>query len=478
MRRRHDLFAAVLALAGNAVACLHQGHLQARWPGPSLSLSSENVPSMKRQSRSNIPVFFGMVQNTTTPMLACFAGGSEGKVPQNTIAKKNVNLRGERFDPNLELGVTVYFPLVSENCAIMFDTQTSPTLASACLDFMSEMGVGVNNVVLSHKHQDHVNGLSAAQLNNVPVIAQKNTKTALARGKGRLPDQTFGETQTLSFGGAKVDLVHFKGHTNDGTGACMGDFCLMGDECEDNIPFIAEPNRIGQQIQNLGQTIQTVQSKSIQKVCPAHGNGATIFNGCFTLDLCKSNLNLNNSISGSIIFAHGYETPDTPADGKCIANPWIGQFSVQAVDFNILIISIVVVYTVFSRRQIIAPSGWATGPVCASAWIPGLITSSATSDNTAAWSPSSMEHGYQQTPLRPVEASPVEKGPFPRMPASPSLRNMLLMNGYPIAYIILWIPGIVNRLVESTRGSLRWLAALQSKTQFVGMANALTYGFS
>ncbi|KFY31983.1 hypothetical protein V493_00618 [Pseudogymnoascus sp. VKM F-4281 (FW-2241)] len=68
--------------------------------------------------------------------------------------------------------------------------------------------------------------------------------------------------------------------------------------------------------------------------------------------------------------------------------------------------------------------------------------------------------------------------PETRMLAPPNLKKMLLLNGYPIAYIILWIPGIANRLVESLGTSPRWLEALQSSTQFIGLANALTYGLS
>lgn len=65
------------------------------------------------------------------------------------------------------------------------------------------------------------------------------------------------------------------------------------------------------------------------------------------------------------------------------------------------------------------------------------------------------------------------------MPPPPNIQKMLLMNGYPIAYIILWIPGIANRLVESTAGSSpQWLSILQASTQFIGLINALTYGLS
>ncbi|RMZ88174.1 hypothetical protein DV736_g4590, partial [Chaetothyriales sp. CBS 134916] len=59
-----------------------------------------------------------------------------------------------------------------------------------------------------------------------------------------------------------------------------------------------------------------------------------------------------------------------------------------------------------------------------------------------------------------------------------NLRRMLLLNGYPILYVILWIPGMANRLAESVGHTAVWLSALQATTQFIGFANALTYGYN
>ncbi|GME40462.1 Epoxide hydrolase-like protein [Neofusicoccum parvum] len=59
------------------------------------------------------------------------------------------------------------------------------------------------------------------------------------------------------------------------------------------------------------------------------------------------------------------------------------------------------------------------------------------------------------------------------------VRRMLLLNAYPVAYVVLWLPGIANRIVEAAMGSSpRWLLILQSTTQYIGLANALTYGFN
>lgn len=60
------------------------------------------------------------------------------------------------------------------------------------------------------------------------------------------------------------------------------------------------------------------------------------------------------------------------------------------------------------------------------------------------------------------------------------IKRMLLLNAYPIMYVILWIPGLVNRFMEASgnKSDSRVLAALQASSQFVGLANALTYGFN
>ncbi|KAI3395069.1 hypothetical protein diail_1826 [Diaporthe ilicicola] len=81
-------------------------------------------------------------------------------------------------------------------------------------------------------------------------------------------------------------------------------------------------------------------------------------------------------------------------------------------------------------------------------------------------------------------ATATTKSEFPRRRQTRQMereiKRMLLLNAYPIMYVILWIPGMVNRFMEATGNTSqsRMLAALQSSSQFVGLANALTYGFN
>lgn len=253
----------------------------------------------QRQQPQKVDVFLRPVDKVgAANMSACFAVNTlaQGK-PEG---KRDVVVDLQEGDSNLDLGVTVYF-IVDGKQAIMYDTQPKPELASSCIRLMEKQNVQVKQIVLSHKHGDHVGGLASPELNNIKVLAQVNTKDDLvaaneaARKKGgttnRVPDETYTDFKTLSLGETDINVVNFDAHTDDGSGLFINnDVVLMGDECEDNIPFIADAERVQTQKQNLEQRINEIEAQGIKTICPAHGNGATIFNGCFTLDLCKSNL--------------------------------------------------------------------------------------------------------------------------------------------------------------------------------------------
>ncbi|EKG14222.1 Glucose receptor Git3 [Macrophomina phaseolina MS6] len=55
--------------------------------------------------------------------------------------------------------------------------------------------------------------------------------------------------------------------------------------------------------------------------------------------------------------------------------------------------------------------------------------------------------------------------------------RMILLNLYPVTYLVLWLPGIANRIAEASGNYSRALGILQSSTQYIGFANACVYGF-
>ncbi|VUC23762.1 unnamed protein product [Clonostachys rosea] len=280
---------------------------------------------------------------------------------------------------------------------------------------------------------------------------------------------------------------------------------------------------------------------------------------------------LGNTISGAIFLYLGYTLSDTtPPSAACIASGYINQLSVQTIDFNILIISIIVLVSIVKSDLIARISTTNQILVCVAAWVPALITSNGnwcwikasrvdlryglthgwrlfiffatiiiytyiyirlkqtfkslrTFDRTTDTHPSREVGGYPGSDTEHIlvshditvthELQETSEGRFQgphdepsrgikshmgnsfgvsrptlesvsgphyasHMPAPPNVKKMLLMNGYPLAYIILWIPGIANRLAESVGQSPRWLKALQASTQYVGLVNSLTYGIS
>jgi len=94
--------------------------------------------------------------------------------------------------------------------------------------------------------------------------------------------------------------------------------------------------------------------------------------------------------------------------------------------------------------------------------------SSLTVNSTPQWSLSHMI-GFRQN--RPSNS-------WTENPQYQAIQKMLLLNSYPLAYIILWIPGITNRLIEATGHKSNVMTLMQASTQLVGLANALTYGWN
>jgi len=62
-----------------------------------------------------------------------------------------------------------------------------------------------------------------------------------------------------------------------------------------------------------------------------------------------------------------------------------------------------------------------------------------------------------------------------RLKVDREIWRILLLNMYPVTYLILWIPGIANRIAEGLGHNIRALTILQSSTQFIGLADATIY---
>ncbi len=112
-----------------------------------------------------------------------------------------------------------------------------------------------------------------------------------------------------------------------------------------------------------------------------------------------------------------------------------------------------------------------------------LSTSTAGLDAHMSRSLLSTDRKEPKTTLQPVNSTscmPTSRKNNPNGVSAKTrqIQKLLLLNAYPIAYVLLWIPGILNRIVEATGHKSRPLAIMQASTQFIGFANAITYGYN
>jgi hypothetical protein len=85
---------------------------------------------------------------------------------------------------------------------------------------------------------------------------------------------------------------------------------------------------------------------------------------------------MKNTISGAITFANRHRKPSPLAPGPaCDLGGFVGQLSSQAIDLNILVISLVVLSVVREKNFVAEPSKVKAALLCLVIWIPPLITS-------------------------------------------------------------------------------------------------------
>ncbi|KAB2577964.1 Cyclic AMP receptor 3 [Lasiodiplodia theobromae] len=339
----------------------------------------------------------------------------------------------------------------------------------------------------------------------------------------------------------------------------------------------------------VGSLLSFFSSSIVITLWAAFGAERRSFRYALILNLTVAEFinSLNNSISGLYIVINKGKAHDGPS---CDLNGWIGQFSVQAVDFSILAIAVVTLLTIQFKSYILYAPTYRKVLICLSIWIVPLITSSTAlglnviRPVSGNWCWISGEHRYlryalghgwriaiiiltfciyvyvfaymhQRLRMRdksdqartysfdygngangfemnfwlanggPVNGGTGARGqagtgkgvddggeeglPLPppkafggaaaksggrdeaeeKLIAPPRMRirqttdidkdvwRMVLLNLYPVTYLILWLPGIANRIVEATGNYSRPLGILQSSTQYVGFANACVYGF-
>lgn len=244
----------------------------------------------RKTQQKKVNIFFGKIQNVGAEIFGCYAGGSNDadKIPQG-IQPKSVNLNGAGFDPNLNLGVMVYYVKASQKSVFMFDTSTATVLADSCNQELQEQtGLGIDKVILSHEHGDHVGGRNANSLKQVPVVAQESLVQKFGASRGGNVPLKQGESQTFQMQDGMMNVTNVQAHTQLGTVAMINGVALMGDELESTLNFLVSKNT-QQQSNQLQNSEDILGQNNVKKVLPAHGSGAAMFGGQFSLQLLQSN---------------------------------------------------------------------------------------------------------------------------------------------------------------------------------------------
>ncbi|OCK85490.1 hypothetical protein K432DRAFT_421753 [Lepidopterella palustris CBS 459.81] len=243
---------------------------------------------------------------------------------------------------------------------------------------------------------------------------------------------------------------------------------------------------------------------------------------------------LNNSVSGLYVVSQQKRMQEGPA---CIFNGWFGQFTVQAGDFSILMMAVVTLLVIRGSSLMDNASMMKKILVCGSCWVVPVITSftdlsvetgagscqlpdtiatclrmdggflrrqfsqrvitagesvECSNDAPSEWKSAghttfdsrlaTSEPIHVEMTVHDENSSKEASSTFNRETAGfikfQKIQKALLMNAYPIAYVILWIPGLANRFVELSGETSRILSIMQALTQFIGLANAITFGYN
>jgi glyoxylase-like metal-dependent hydrolase (beta-lactamase superfamily II) len=190
------------------------------------------------------------------------------------------------FTSSLYAQVTASLIVAPEGCVVI-DTLPFPSETRQIVEFAARTTSGVQHVILSHYHADHVYGACqfSAAFPTAQFIGQAQCKQLLIeRGQAglraaqantpelnsvelRLPDVVFNEEMTLRFGMRTLQLVHLPGHSNDLLGVFIKeDKVLFASDAMMPLPHIVDGNT-AQMIDSL----RRIKALNLEIIVQGHG---------------------------------------------------------------------------------------------------------------------------------------------------------------------------------------------------------------
>ncbi|MEM9407366.1 MAG: MBL fold metallo-hydrolase [Acidobacteriota bacterium] len=156
---------------------------------------------------------------------------------------------------------------------VMFDAFASPGGAEWVLEACRKAtGRTPTDLVLSHKHMDHVGGLKAfAELEAPPKLwTTEPTRSALPGGwSGSIEVLDEGSASTLDVGGGSLELLTRSGHTASDVFAVVDDRINLAGDLFWNFFF---PNFVDARPLELQASVRELLDRQVDSFVPGHGN--------------------------------------------------------------------------------------------------------------------------------------------------------------------------------------------------------------
>lgn len=249
----------------------------------------------------------------------------DGRPAQNTVTPGDNNWAD--FGAN-NVGVATYV-IYRGDQALVYDTFPSVRQAKWVRDYLEKAGIHHFVVVNSHWHLDHVGG-NAVYADSDQIATEKTRqkliahKPAIEAGTEEGPPAIapllvpgIGLTADtwVTIGDVRIALRPVEIHSADGLVIWLPDdhLLLAGDTLEDTVTFVAEPDRIPDQVRNLA----AMRQWDFDRIYPNHGNPDVIAHGGYS----KALIDVTRDYLRALVnHAHDADFLRQPIDGY-VADP-------------------------------------------------------------------------------------------------------------------------------------------------------------
>lgn len=105
----------------------------------------------------------------------------------------------------------------NSNETVVFDTPATKEVSEELINWVhNHLKSKINNIVVTHFHEDCLGGLNAFHKHNIPSIAHYKTIEIVKTKNIDIPQESFSTSKIIAVGDTAVELYYFgEGHTTD-----------------------------------------------------------------------------------------------------------------------------------------------------------------------------------------------------------------------------------------------------------------------